>query len=639
MSRFPVLNLIGLFALAAPLTAQAAAGLSPSSEPDRGNVFPADGGILNVLDYGAVPDDGKDDTAAIQAALDAHPNGSRIVYLPSGRYIVTDTLRWAYGAHGGHHQKRTMLVGQAAGHSELFLPAGTPGFMDPQKPKGLIWTGKAPAQRFRNAVRDLTIRIGAGNPGTHALQFIANNQGRIERVHILSDDGQGQVGLDLGHTNEIGPLLVRHLRVDGFDLGIRSFWPVNSVTFEHVILNNQNVYGWHNYHQMVFVRNLRSTNRVPALYNRKDGRSHVTLYEADLSHPDGRSDLPAIRNQKALYAREVRSDGYRLTIDNNDKGREHGDYSGPTVSEAISHRGRIAGLFRPDLTDDTLLPDQPTWTLPVEESPPIPWGDPTRDWVNIDAFGADPTGRTDSSRALQQAIDSGARTVYLPGGHTYRFEDTVYIRGPVQRIIGLEGRLSRRGRGEWILVDGQHPGGLPDSEAVIIERWQGGPITIRHRSTRTLVVSSIIGTRIHGEGPGDLFVDDVSGKLILNHVGQSAWVRQLNTESDQDEAMLINNGGRLWLFGFKTEKINTLIKTTNGGISDVYGVFAYSNQGWRAGVPAFWIEDAYLAVRGISERNFNRDPISLWFRETRNGETRERAEPAMVYLTPAPPDQ
>jgi len=40
--------------------------------------------------YGAVPDDGRDDTAAIQAALDS---GKPIVYLRAGRYLVSSTMR------------------------------------------------------------------------------------------------------------------------------------------------------------------------------------------------------------------------------------------------------------------------------------------------------------------------------------------------------------------------------------------------------------------------------------------------------------------------------------------------------------------------------------------------------------------
>ena len=48
-----------------------------------------EGAVVNVLDYGAVGDGSTDDTAAIQAALDA---GSNTVYLPAGTYRVSDSI-------------------------------------------------------------------------------------------------------------------------------------------------------------------------------------------------------------------------------------------------------------------------------------------------------------------------------------------------------------------------------------------------------------------------------------------------------------------------------------------------------------------------------------------------------------------
>ncbi len=62
----------------------------------------------------------------------------------------------------------------------------------------MLWTGSAPAQRFRNAVRDLTLEVGARNSGAIGMQFNASNQGTVRNVTIRAAEGSGRIGLDLG---------------------------------------------------------------------------------------------------------------------------------------------------------------------------------------------------------------------------------------------------------------------------------------------------------------------------------------------------------------------------------------------------------------------------------------------------------
>jgi hypothetical protein len=79
-------------------------------------------------------------------------------------------------------------------------------------------------------------------------------------------------------------------------------------------------------------------------------------------------------------------------------------------------------------------------------------------------------------------------------------------------------------------------------------------------------------------------------------------------------------------------KIGTIIETVNGGITDAAGIFIYSNQGWDEDVPAFIIDNSTATLAGINERNFNRRPVSLWFRETQGDETRE-SKSSGVYVS------
>ena len=607
--------------------------LLPAQETPVPIQFPADGGILNVLDFGAIPDDDKDDTKAIQEALNLHPAGNRIIYLPPGTYQITNTLSWPDGDHAGTAQKRTILQGAGESLSILEVPRATKHFTE-GPPKPVIWTGSKPAQRFRNAIRDLTISVRKDNWNAIGLQFNASNQGGVRNVTIKSENGAGKIGLDLGHTDEIGPLLVRNLTVEGFETGISTKWPVNSSTFENITLRDQRKFGWWNYHQMIFVRGLISENRVTALYNERNSWGSVLLMDSHIHGVKAPQHVPGILNQRQMVFRNVEFFDYKKPVDHSDKDRDKGDIDkSGLISNDTSHRN-VVSLFR-ELKKDSFDEIEELPSLPIKETPTIAWGNPAQDWANINRFGADPTGQNDSSGALQRAIDSGAKTIYLPAGDTFRFQTEVRIRGPVQRIIGLEGRFTTEGEPVWKLVDGNHPTGLKDAPAVIIERIGAragtDEIMIRHESKRTLIVSSTMGFNVQGHNTGDLFLEDFSGQLERVAPDQSAWCRQLNSERKGVKCR--NTGGKLWILGMKTGNIGTVVETTNGGHTELNGLFLYSNTGWNEDVPAFLIMDSTAVLRGINERNFNRSPVSFWISETQGDETKELRERPWVYLS------
>lgn len=604
-----------------------------SEESETLITFPADSGIVDVTTFGAVPDDAEDDTVAIQTAINQFPGGNRIVYLPPGQYLLSDTLRWPDSELPGQTQKRVILQGASESSTILKLQDKTPAFATgPTKP--VIWTGEKPAQRFRNAIRDLTIDVGSGNRNASGIQFNASRQGGIRNVTIRAASDSGRVGLDLGHTDEIGPLLVRNLTVDGFDVGITTKWPVNSNTFEQINLTNQRRYGWWNYHQMIFVRGLTSYNYCTALYNERNSWGAVTLLDAHI-HGKGNPKTPGILNQRHLFLKEVEIQEYRRSIENDDRGRDRGDLDGAqTIQLGTSHHN-VSSLFR-KVEDSTFATAGEVKLLPVKETPKVPWGNPDSDWVNILSFGADPQGESDSSPALQQAIDAGKKTVYLPASAEFRFEGQVFIRGPVERLIGLEGRLSAQENSVWKLVDGQHPTGLPDAPTVIIERLfnrnGGNELKIRQESKRTLVVSSSMGFSVEGHGTGDLFLDDVSGHLDRVAPGQNVWCRQLNSER-KGGTKCRNMGGNLWILGMKAQELGTVMELTGGGHTEVNGLFLYSNAGWKEEEPAIMIQDSSATFFGINERNFNRSPVSFWISETQEGETREMKDRPWIFLS------
>jgi len=594
------------------------------SSINTASIFPEDAGVLDVRSFGAIPNDGKDDTAAIQEALNFEANGNRIIYLPQGTYLVSNRLDWPLGHRGGLGHKRTIFQGEGQDQTIIKLQDNLAGYQNPDTPKAVIWTGTTPAQRFRNAIRDLTVNTGIGNPGAIGIQFIANNQGGLRNITIESGDGQGVIGLDMSYTSQIGPLYVNHLHISGFDYGIKTYWQTASLTFEEVTLENQNRLGWENFGQAVFIRGLTSFNTVPALKNVKDNPSSVVLVDAELINPNGSSSQAAIINEKRMFLRNIETSGYAMSVSHDDKGRgnDPGVFE-PNITEWLSHGDAPLSLF--ESSQDSLL------NLPIKPTPALPW-DPISQWVSPLEFGGKPNDGQDDTAAIQAAIDSGATTVYLPNG-TWEIEGNLSLRNQVRRFLGTEARLVGNNQAQIVFEEGQQP-------VVQLERLDmKGEIDIVHGASRTLVLSSLIMSgRYSNTGSGDLFMEDVAGGPFYFQ-NQRVWARQINPETDtqqsDDPAKIVNDGGQLWMLGVKTEKTGTVVQSINGGQTEVLGGFIYSTGGEKVD-PAFVSVDSSVSLAGVVERNFNSNPFQVWVEETQNGKTRrlgrEQLDSTPLYL-------
>ena len=270
-------------------------------------VFPSDAGIVDVTKapYNAKGDGVTDDTAAIQKAFDNNVDRGAYIYLPNGVYRISDTVRWG-GDEG--RQRNTVLQGQSRDGTIIQIQDHCPGFENPRKPKAAIYTGHAPAQRFFNEIHNVTVDTGIGNPGACGIQFIANNQGGMYDVAIMSGDGQGVNGLDLGYTNEQGPCLIKNLKVLGFDCGVYSANGVASEVLEHITVERQNKVGFRNDGQPCTLRGLRSLNDVPAL------RNASRFYDPDrLRFQGNRQSVRAARDYQRLRTHRPQHSGQRLS--------------------------------------------------------------------------------------------------------------------------------------------------------------------------------------------------------------------------------------------------------------------------------------------------------------------------------------
>jgi hypothetical protein len=182
------------------------------------------------------------------------------------------------------------------------------------------------------------------------------------------------VGLDLGHRDMNGPLLVQHVQVNGFRRGITTARAVNSQTFEHITLSGQSEFGFDNHGQSIAIRQLLSDAAVPAIRS----YGHLAVVDAKLTGRAGARQLPAVVNYNGgrMYLRDVATTGY---------GRAVADVATPDYAAAL----RVTGTDKPGSAGPTIdeycshPATRPfggparSLRLPVRPTPEVPWDDPT----------------------------------------------------------------------------------------------------------------------------------------------------------------------------------------------------------------------------------------------------------------------
>ncbi|MEO1527486.1 MAG: discoidin domain-containing protein [Planctomycetota bacterium] len=619
-------------------------------------IFPPDAGVIDLTNWSddpalnANPAPGNNDTAALQAALDSliPPDGApnntptninRILYLPAGEYKIDQQLTVPIRPS---NRASVGAIIQGENRDDVVIKLEDNVDLDGSALLFQVLTADA----FRNAVRDLTIDVGVGNPNAKGLTFVANNNGIVSNVNIKSSDPDhaGRVGLELG-TGANGPLLVENVSVDGFDVGIRTAFQDASQTFEDISLSNQQVFGWVNEgDQNVFVRNLTSVNEVQAIHNGPNGtnleNSVFTLVDSTLQGVGDASNELAIYTEERLYARNVAVPGYGQAVRRVERnGFLQGNFSldGDFIDEYWSGgatEGQASGgtheLF--DASPDTSL------GLEIKDVPDVPIDPNFENWASPTAFvtqnpDGTPSGVADDafddSLAIQAAIDSGATTLYFPFGR-WVVDQTVQVGGNIERIHGMESSIgSLNGEGAFRINESS-------SETIVYERIGGffaDTVQIEHASDTTLVGRNLQGFAYvpTSDSPGDLFLYDVvQGHFEFRN--QNVWARQLNTEGRADindpdlpdQKILVDNAN-VWVLGLKIENEGTILRNTNQGNVELLGVYRNNNNPSDEDNPAFVTVDANTSVVNFDAATAASNAYALWVSETRDGDTRTSA--------------
>ncbi len=149
--------------------------------------------FFEVTDYGAVPDDGKDDIDAIQAAIDAAAVSGGIVRFPAGTFdFDVETARRYLHVHASH----IILLGAGDGIDGTILHDHTPSETpDPSRPwlaglyPGFIHVGRLPRDSAWSLFEHPElIRSGVGRASRNSMELAVKDPSRLEagRIYLLT---------------------------------------------------------------------------------------------------------------------------------------------------------------------------------------------------------------------------------------------------------------------------------------------------------------------------------------------------------------------------------------------------------------------------------------------------------------------
>ncbi len=432
------------------LAATALAGSAPAWSAGV-SVFPQAPEEPSAVTVKAIGDGKSDDTAAIQQALDAarDKTGHGIVFLPSGRYRITQTLVVPVGV-------RVYGVGRT--RPIILLAPSTPGFQEgvstmivfsggdqykvgdvPVPVPTIVPRSKvvrdANSGSFYSSMSNVDIEIGEGNPAAAGVRFrmaqhaflshmdfrlgsafagVYQSGNVIENVHFEG----GRYGIVTEKTSPAWQFTLIDSSFDGQrDAAIREHEV--GLTMVNVAIRNTpvGIEVDRGYGDSLWGKDVRFENVSKA--------GVVISNENNVFTQIGFENALAVNSP--VFAR-FRDSG--KTVDGKGKAYKVSSFS---YGLSVPELGKTG-----DYTTEAVI--QPLPAMPRPRTPAIRDLPPMRQWVNIRTLGAKGDGQADDTAAIQKAIDNN-RVLYFPTGF-YKVTDRLKLR-PDSVLIGLHPAITQ----------------------------------------------------------------------------------------------------------------------------------------------------------------------------------------------------
>lgn len=593
---------------------------------------------------------------------------SKIIYFPNGTYLVSDTISYSMEEFRNlmgsvrylEMNCQLRFMGQSRDGVVIKLKDHCKGFgFGNDRPVIDFMRGEQSNIAMTNMLENLTIDIGVGNPGATGVRYFANNTGAIRNVKIVSSDPEfrGHTGLSVLHT-KVSAGYTKNIEIVGFQYGIRVASRYIFSTFEHVVLKHQKRVGMYIEGNNVAVRDIYSENFVPAL--KVDGLTACVVV-TDARLLGGNPLDAAIKHMFGhLMLRNISCEGYENALQ-----------SGWKNSPKTAKQGRIDEwvTYGPK-TVFGANEEARSLQLSVEETPEVVWDEPD-DWISVNEFGAVGDGVSDDTEAIQKAFASGKSTIYFQPG-CYLIDDVVEIPSSVSRVnfmysdLRTGENLEKRKHTGAFLIKEESEKPLIIEDLFAWEKFKGFVSLIEHASARTLILSDV-----HVQTASMYFNTVPGGKVFMENTGctiggipgagrrseplphedwesysretpcfyfkgQEVYCRQINPERSLHE--VINDGGKLWVLGCKTEEEGTAFETRNGGSTEILGAVFVIGAGKDH--PAIINDNSDVSVFAstLAMGRSQNWPIAVReIQKERSGELRQQDMPALFienYVVP-----